>query len=159
MADDLKGLAQLTKCDDDLSLKSGGDGGGAVEKVILRRSELEVLRRMADRYPINDNERMETVACVMDVIRTSKSRRTRISAVKALTSLDKVNLEEIKTVLLAKKLFAGEQASGTSPVTINFNVVEQVVVKADETPKETAPAHLPSVIEHVIESANGRNGH
>jgi hypothetical protein len=121
--EDLKGIAELAKIDDDLIVDSGGEAGGA-PKVLLKRSELATLRRMADRYPINSQERADTVAQVMDIVRNAKSKRLRIAAVKALTGLDKVNLDEVKTVILAKRLIQAEK--GDVNVNVQTNVAVQV---------------------------------
>ena len=44
----------------------------------------------------------------MEVLRTSKSRRNRLAAVKCLAQLDKINLQEVQTLIAAKRVNSGE---------------------------------------------------
>lgn len=133
MSDEIKPLAQMAKESDEIPLRDlGGDGGACT----LRKSELLVLRRMMDRYPISENERAETVAQVLGVLRDAKSMRTRLSAAKVLAAMDKVNLDEVKTyigVKMAAKDDGNHKSNGD--VNISVNIVEQVVVK-EQLPQE-----------------------
>ncbi len=100
---------------------TGGDGGGVeVGKLLLKRSELAVLRRMANKFPFTEGERVEVVDHVMDVLRTSKSRRHRLSAAKTAAVLEKVNVDELKMYLTAK--------SSGQPTTVTNNSQTNIVL-------------------------------
>lgn len=90
----------------------------------------------------------------MDIINGTESTVKKLTALSVFASMEKRNLEELALYVKAKLAadHAENDSVSASPVTINFNVVEQVVVKAE------LPA-TPPVIEHIVESANGRNGH
>lgn len=120
MSDEIKDLSDLVCQDDELEL-SGGEGGG----VKLKRSEMNLLARMSDVYPITREERRLAVDCLVDIIKTSKSRRTKISSVKALTGLDRTNQNQMALYLTAKKMAVGDgKDKGTS---VNVNVAVQNV--------------------------------
>lgn len=75
--------------------------GGTRRGVLLSRLELAILRKNADLFPIGSVEREEAVQCVMEIIRTSKSRRHKIAAVRTLAVLQSVNLKELELSLKA----------------------------------------------------------
>ncbi len=107
----------------------GGKTGGLVSdnpvpRLLLKRSELAILRRMADRYPIVEGERQEVVDVVMDIARNAQSKRLKIAAVKAFVSMDKVNLDEMKVYLAAKTQAADDMkpAAGSVNVSVTTNV-------------------------------------
>ena len=81
----------------------GGDSGGSA--LVLRRSEVAVLRRYANRFNFVDAERQEAVDIVMAQLRNRKlSARHKLSAVKVMADLDKVNLAEVGLLIQAKRL-------------------------------------------------------
>lgn len=125
-------------------INNGGEGGG-VEKIKFTRAELAVLRRMADKYPITPGERQEALDSVMDLIRTTKSRRTRIAAIKTLAMFDKVNHDELKLFIMAK-----DEGTRTGNLAVQINVIEQTVVKEKEGSFR--------VIEEVVDASNSKNG-
>jgi hypothetical protein len=77
---------------DSAGFASENDGGKAGE-LELTRSEIAVIRRAA-RYDYPPEERDKTVKALIEVRDTSKSRRTIIASAKALTEIDKVNMED-----------------------------------------------------------------
>lgn len=109
----------------------GGEAGGLadegpVPRLILKRSELAILRKMADRYPIVEGERREVVDTVMDIVRNAKSKRLKLAASKAMCSLDKVNLDEMRTYLLAQKIVADDLKPATVINNINSVTNEHI---------------------------------
>lgn len=78
--------------------QNAGESGGikpwtAAEASFLTASELQVLERRIDRFPMDSAERREAVETVFKSIRGSKSHRTRLRAVAVLGMLDKINLQ------------------------------------------------------------------
>lgn len=115
---------------------SGGEGGGRV--LILKRSELAILRRYANRYPIVDGERQEAVDVAMEHIRDKDiGPRNRIAAMKALIAMDKLNLDEVATYLNAKH-DAKEELKPASAVTINNHTQVNVYGDPSELRKLSA---------------------
>jgi hypothetical protein len=86
---------------------SGGSAGGSApdevpdqdkpQSLILRKSELAVLRRMANKYPIQPDERAEMVEAALMTMRRANSGRLKLSAIKALLAMDRANVDEIRT--------------------------------------------------------------
>jgi hypothetical protein len=72
---------------------SGEEKGAAL---ILKGSELAILRRRADKYPVTPGERKEVVESVMSTMRNSKSNRTKIMAARTMAALDRINHDELK---------------------------------------------------------------
>ena len=66
-----------------------GEGGGR----ILDRTQLRLIEKQADRYPLTDDERLEMVMYGLETMRNTKSLRTRLQAIRTLSALDKNNLE------------------------------------------------------------------
>jgi hypothetical protein len=102
---------------------------------MLKRSELAVLRRYANRYPLVEGERQEVVDVVMDTLRNAKSKRTRLAAAKTAMELDKVNLQEMGLYLQAKKMALDELKPAASPtvqVNINLSDPAQVAKLSDD---------------------------
>lgn len=124
---------------------TGGEGGGHTSgrnSLRLRRSELAILRKHASRFPIVEGERQEAVDCVLDVMRTSKSRRTKLAAVKTLAELDKVNLAELKVYFDAKRL---AQQSELKPAVVNNTQINL----------HAAPAHDLNTLRDSIRAIRG----
>ena len=127
---------------------AGGEGGGQTpeEKLVLSRSELMVLRRMASRYPIKEEDRGDVVDIVMHTLRTSKSRRNKLAAAKTIAALDQVNLREVKMALDESK-----KEPAPAPVTVNNTVVVQTVTVegvlseyADVIEESRVPGEVPA---------------
>ena len=111
---------------DETLINDGGEGGGEpLTKLTLKRSELIILRRIADKYPIQPGERQEVVDNVMDLLRTSKSRRTKIAAARTIAALERVNHDEMKLYLECQKSASADLQPAS--VTINNQVVVQAV--------------------------------
>ncbi len=111
----------------DFTTTVGGEGGGP-ERLVLKRSELTILRKMANKYPITPGEREEVVEVVMDMVRTSKSRRTRIAAARTIAAFDKINHDEIKTYLDATKTRGDDlQPAVTVNNQVNVMTAQQVL--------------------------------
>lgn len=89
------------------SENDGGEGGG--EALILKRSELAILRRYANRWPIQEAERAEVVETVMRTMRQKNAGpRARLMSVQTLAALDRINVAEMATYVAAKKAIPGE---------------------------------------------------
>ena len=109
----------------------GGEGGGVEEqpleqvpKLILKRSDLLTLRKMADRWPFSEGEREELKDLVMTTARTAKSPRLRLSACLTAAKIDeRNNLRELKEYLAA----IGMGEKHTPEVNVSNNIVLQVV--------------------------------
>jgi hypothetical protein len=69
---------------------------------LLSRSELNALRRAADRWPIESEERREAVEHVLFVVRNAKSFRHKLNAIKCLVAMDNTNLNELRVLISAE---------------------------------------------------------
>lgn len=99
--------------------------GEVAPKMLLKRSELLIMRRMANRYPIVEEERREMVDISMDIARNAKSKRLKLSALGVMTAMDRINLEEMKVYIAAKKEASSEmQPAEGSTVNVNINNVQ-----------------------------------
>lgn len=127
--------------DENDTIFDGGEAGGAVPKILLKRSELAVLRRLANRYPIGEQDRIDTVDCVVDIVRKAKSNRLKIAAVKALTGLDRLNLAEVQTYLMAKKTAGDELQPAPGSTIVNVAIQNNVTVESvlDEYSRSISP--------------------
>lgn len=116
---------------DDPDNSGGTDEGGAFDRAnykFLRRSELAILRKQSDRYPIQPAERQEAVDKVMDTLRNSEAERSVLGAANTLVSMDRVNLEEFKVALAAEKMNSEIINPPAAPSqTININFVNATV--------------------------------
>ena len=130
MSDNLKDLAQLSKMEDELSL--GGEGEGTA-KTVLRKSELQVMRRMADRIPINNGERTRAVELTMQVIDGDYSPGHKLTALRVFATFEKLNVEEMKMYIAAKMVSQRitTPAQIQTPI-VNVNVAVSVQGILDE---------------------------
>lgn len=85
---------------EDTALQSTGGEGG---RTVLSRSELAILRRCADRYPLIDADRRRAVELTLEAMEQAKSVRGKLIGVKTLVELDRVNLAEIALFLQMQK--------------------------------------------------------
>jgi hypothetical protein len=131
---------------------AGGDSGGtdnaAPQRLQLRRSELAILRRQADRYPIGPADRADVVDKVMSIVNTAKSFRHVIAAARTIDALDRTNLKELGVAIEAVK----EQTplalpvAQSGPTTINisigcsFHTLVEAVEQGKVIPKEVLDA-------------------
>lgn len=108
---------------EDVAEPDGGEGGGT--KLILSRSELAVLRRMASKYPIVDGERQDCVDLVMEIVRGNYQPSHKVAAVKALIAMDRLNHDELK--LYIEAVTTPQVAKEVQPAQVVVN--NQVVVQ------------------------------
>lgn len=74
--------------------------GGEGEDSGLKRSELRTLRKYVDLWPMDEEERRDTVKQMVDIIRHPKAKRyLKIGAAKTLVAMSKVNIDERKAEL------------------------------------------------------------
>jgi hypothetical protein len=95
----------------------GGEKEGTF--LILRPSELAVMRRMADKYPIIQEDRREVLDAVMGTLRRTDKPRTVLAAAKVVLAMEQVNHQELRTYLEFAK-------SSTEPQQIIINNENQV---------------------------------
>jgi len=71
-----------------------GEGTG------LRRSEIRTLRKYVDLWPIDEEERRDTVQQMVNIVRHPKTKRyLKIGAAKTLVAMSKVNIDERRAEL------------------------------------------------------------
>jgi len=108
----------------------------------LRPSELAVLRRHADRYPIVAGERQEALDTVMHCIRNGKNSRVKLAAVKVLLAMDKLNIQEATAFLNAEQMaMLSKPQAGTTNIQINVNNytmadLERLVEAGEKIPED-----------------------
>lgn len=128
---------------------AGGAGGAFID---LKRSEMNAMARLANRYPTDSSERREIVETVLNIARHAKSTRHRLTAAKVFGQLDRMSLDELKIYIDLKRELASEgHAEQTGGAQFNVQIIEQVVTKADMQA-------MPAVVEEVVHKP-GTNGH
>lgn len=107
---------------------TGGDEGGTHRNPNrLRPSELALLRRMSGRFPFTQEDRVRAVGRVNDVLASDDSgTRGWLGAVKAMVSMEKINLDEMATLIAAMKV--DEPLSNTVNVNVNTIQIQPSVV-------------------------------
>ena len=128
----------------------GGEGGGA-EKLVLKRSELIILRKMADRYGVVDGERREMAEVALSTMRGTKSPRTKLQAINTLATLDGLALRELDIATSSQK----KESSGPGVVQVNIQINEQVESKQIVIAQTQS---IPTIAEEVVQS-NGTANH
>ena len=115
----------------------GGEAGGEPQKILFKRAELEVMRKLADRYPFLQSEREEMVECVVDIARRAKSNRLKLSALKVAIAMEKVNLDELKTYVSVKRISEEDLQPAPGSTVLNnsptITIIEQLVVKGESS--------------------------
>lgn len=99
-----------------------GDEQGGARPIYLNRSEIQILRRQADRWPINKQDRQDLIDNLMEMVCNAKSSRVRIMAARTVLAADMVNLREVSLLLNAEK--SGSAAIQPAPqhTVVNVNV-------------------------------------
>lgn len=115
MSDNLKDVVDLAGSDDQLLLTAGGGQAGGM---MLKRSEVRLLRSFADRNHFTPQEFQEASKCVMDIIVHANSKRLKLGAVNAFAALDRNNLKELDIYLNQKKALLAKD----KPSTVNVNI-------------------------------------
>jgi hypothetical protein len=88
------------------SLPESGKGeGGLVPsgKLTLTRSEMAVLARADNDFPISFEDRCVAVEAVMETMRTTTSKKIKLAAVRTLAVLDKANISRQRNRVIADK--------------------------------------------------------
>ena len=119
-------------------------------KLTLTRSEMAVLARADNDFPISYEDRCVAVEAVMETMRTTTSKKIKLAAVRTLAVLDKANISRLKN-----KIIADRPPQMPRQVTVNYTnltlteklTMRDLLLKAgvvdvdDEVPLD--PAELP----------------
>ncbi len=110
---------------DDKELTSGGEEGESTRNPSrLRPSELRLLRRMSDRFPFTQEDRIRAVSSVNEAITGGKNHRTRLAGVRAMGEMERINLAEVG-MIVEKPAAAAGLVANTINVTNNVAAVVQ----------------------------------
>jgi hypothetical protein len=83
---------------------SEGEGGGMRgADAVLSRTDMAVLARADNEFPISPDDRAVAVALVMNTMRTTKSKKIMLAAVRTLAVLDKANISRQKNKIIQDK--------------------------------------------------------
>ena len=121
MDEGLRALGQACKEGDELPL-GGGDEGGA-RGITFRRSEMNVLRRMADRIPTTGPDRHNALTEVMKIINGDFPPNYKINALRVFAVFEKVNIDELKAYISTKLAVRDTSAGKSGSVVVNNQVV------------------------------------
>ena len=90
------------------------------------------------RFNLTDEIREEMLTWGRLILNNSHQEKTQLAALKMLIEMDKCDVARERN---------DKEPSGTAAVAVIINVVEQVVVKADDPPMQ--------IIEAVVSNSNG----
>lgn len=136
---------------EDAPSSQGGEGG----RTVLSRSDLAILRRCADRYPLIDSDRKRAVELTVEAMDQAKSVRGKLACIATLLKLDEVNLKEMALFLRSQQQNKPVATPATA-VQVNVNAGDGAtvnvqgmldeyrdVIAGDGVPRIAAPTHDP----------------